>query len=47
MELRERIMAARRELKLAQEDGADDWIDKASLALDELLDQLPRVKAPA
>lgn len=41
-QLRDKIAAASRELKLAHDDECEEWIDKASKALDDLIDQIPR-----
>jgi hypothetical protein len=40
--LREQIIDAARELKLARRDGSAEWITKAADALDVLIDRIPR-----
>jgi hypothetical protein len=40
--LRDQIADASRELKLARRDGSAEWIDMARVALDELIDLIPR-----
>lgn len=44
--LPERLADAARELKLARRDGAAEWITKAALQLDELIDEIPRTAQP-
>lgn len=40
--LPDQIADAHRELKLARRDGSAEWIEKAAIALDDLIDRLPR-----
>jgi hypothetical protein len=42
--LRDRIEAASRELKLARRDGSAEWIAKAAAALDACIDEIPRTE---